>query len=466
MLLKQMKIECLKPDGRTFVSLLMACANAGALEQGKQIHIDVVNSGYGSDVFVLNALLDMYIKCHSPRDAHEVFGSMNRRDVISFTTIIGGSIKHGDSKEALKLFHQMKREGLKADGLAFVYALNACANLKALEYGKQVHAEILECGLLSDIFVGNALINLYAKCGCLDQARDVLMAIPRRDVISWTTITAGFVKHKKFKEAIELCERMKQEGLKPDKVTFVSLLNACASTAALQEGKQAHADILDAGFEKDIFVSNALIDMYGKCGSLKDARKVFDEMPERDTISWTAMIASYTTHGDGAEAFHLFRLMQHESIEPDEVTFVSVLTGCSHVGLLDEGCSLFESMFIEYKLTPMLEHYGCMIDLFGRSGRLQEAYNYLTTMPLSPDVKLWKALLGACKVHGNLELAESVTAHIFQLQPQESAAYVMLSNMYAAAGRWNEKVNLRQSMDKRGVNKQPAHSIVEREQIL
>uniref|UniRef100_UPI0040747504 Synthetic PPR-DYW protein n=1 Tax=synthetic construct TaxID=32630 RepID=UPI0040747504 len=460
-LYSQMRRSGIKPDNYTFPFVLKACASLSSLKEGKQIHGHVIKSGFESDVYVQSALIDMYAKCGELEDARKVFDEMPERNVVSWNAMISGYAQNGQSEEALELFREMQQEGIKPSEFTFCSVLSACASLGSLEMGKQIHGYVIKSGFESIVFVGNALIDMYAKCGSIEDARKVFDEMPERTVVSWTAMISGYAQNGQSEEALELFREMQREGVKPDEVTLPSVLSACANLGALEQGKQIHAYVIKSGFESDVFVGSALIDMYAKCGSIEDARKVFDKMPERDVVSWNAMIAAYAQHGHGKEALQLFQQMQQEGVKPSEVTFTSILSACSHAGLVDEGHHYFESMSPDYGITPRVEHYGCMVDLLGRAGRLDEAEDLIKSMPFQPNVVVWGTLLGACRVHGDVERGERAAERILELDPESAAPYVLLSNIYAAAGRWDEAAKVRKLMKERGVKKEPGCSWIE-----
>ncbi|KAJ7545044.1 hypothetical protein O6H91_09G104100 [Diphasiastrum complanatum] len=450
-LFQQMRVGGIEPDGLSFVAMLNACAHLSALEQGKHIHAELEKAGYESNLFVSNALIDMYSKCRSLENALRVFEGMRRRDVVSWNAIIAGCVKHGHEKEAIELFQDMKQEGLKPDGFTFVSMLNACASLAAIELGKQIHVDSIEAGLGSNCFVAAALVDMYAKCRCLKDAHQVFDRMHKPTAAAWTAMISGYVRNGQAEEALKLSQKMQQNGFKPDAVTYVTMLNACATLAALEQGRQIHGELIRDGFHLDLFVSNALIDMYAKCGSLREARKVFNSMRRRNVVSWTAMILGYAIHGNGREVIQLFRRMQEEHVEPNEVTFVGVLSACSRLGLLDEGLQFFRAMIEDYGVTALSEHYGCMVDLYGRAGHLGQANDFIQKMPIPPDTRSWTALLAACKMLHNLDLAEGIAEHALKLEPQQAGSYVLLSDIYASTGRWDKKHQLRKMLEQRAV---------------
>eukprot|EP01018_Ginkgo_biloba_P002728 Gb_38067 [translate_table: standard] len=488
----QMRRTGIQPNQFTFASVLPACADLTALEQGKEIHYELVRAGFQSDVFVENALVDMYAKCGDIQKARDIFDKMPQRDIVSWTAMVSGYVQSGQHRDALELFGQMQLAGVKSDSKIFASVLPACADLTALEQGMEIHEKIIRSGFQTDVFVENALVDMYAKCGSIEKAREIFdtmhqrdvvswtalivgytqngyvdealklfQEMPERNVFSWTAMIAGYVQNGQAVEALKLFRQMQQVGVKPVSKTFASVLPACANLAALEQGTEIHVEIIRNGFDSDLFVGNALVDMYSKCGKIEKARDLFDKMPQRDEVSWNTMIAGYGMHGYGKEALKLFEQMQHSGMNPDHVTLVSVLSACCHARLVDEGCQYFECMSQHYHITPAMQHYGCMVDLLGRAGRLDEAQDFINKMPLKPDATVWRCLLGACRIHNDLELGEYVAEQLFELDPTNAAPYVLLSNIYAAAGRWDDTENVRRMMKDRRVKKTPGCSWIE-----
>ncbi|KAJ7241242.1 hypothetical protein O6H91_Y438100 [Diphasiastrum complanatum] len=437
-LFHQMQETGLAPDKVLFVVVLKACARLATLEQGKQLHSEIIKRGFQSDVVVGNTLVNMYAKCGCTEDARELFDNMSERDVVSWNAMIAGYAQNGLGKEALALFEQMKQEGVHPDNVTFVLLLKACANLAALEQGKQLHSEIMKRGFQSDVVVGSTLVDMYAKCGCTEDARELFDNMSERDVVSWNAMIAGYAQNGLAQEALALFEQMKQEGVHPDNATFVLLLKACANLAALEQGKQLHSEIIERGFQSDVLVGSTLVGMYAKCGWTEDARELFDNMSERDVVSWTAMIAGYAQNGLAQEALTLFEQMQREGTKPNEVTYISVLSACAHSGLVDQGRYVFDSMCKNHGVTPTQEHYACMVDLLGRAGCLADAEHFINKMPIQPNSVVWMTLLGAARNHGHVEIGRRAFDGVVKLEPKNAAPYVLLSNIYAAAGRKDE----------------------------
>eukprot|EP01018_Ginkgo_biloba_P020997 Gb_22288 [translate_table: standard] len=460
-LFHQLPLVGINPDSATIACVLLACARLGSLQQGKDIHNYVSRSGLSLDGSVANSLVTMYFKCGSIENARQVFYKTSQRDVISWNAMVAGYAQNGRCEEALNIFQEMQWAGVKADSVTITSVLPACAHLTALRQGKEIHNYITRNGFESDVFVGNALIDMYVKCGNMENARQVFDKMPRRDVISFTTVVVGYTQNGHYDEALKLFQQMELAGMKPDSVTIASVLPACTYIAVLQQGKEIHDYIIRRGLDSDVFVGNALIDMYAKCGSIEEARQVFDKMPQRDVVSWSAIIAGYGMHGHGKVALSLFYQMELTGMKPDHITFVAVLSACSHAGMVNEGRQYFDSMSRVYHITPRLEHYTCLVDILGRAGCLDEALDIIQKMPFEPSAGVWGALLGACRIHCNIDLAERVAEHLFNLEPNKSGYYVLLSNIYAVTGRWDDVAKVRTMMKKKGVKKAPGCSWVE-----
>eukprot|EP01018_Ginkgo_biloba_P002631 Gb_30096 [translate_table: standard] len=486
-------------DSSTYVSLLQMCIQHKALAEGKLVHAHMNERVSISERNLrdLNTLVNMYANCGNLVDARRVFDQMPIRNVCSWTIMITVYSRNGLDREALTLFHQMHQTGVQPNQFTFASVLPVCANLAALEQGMEIHGEVIRSGFESDVFVGNALIDMYSKCGSIEEARDMFDKMPERDVVSWTAIIAGYARNGQAMEALRVFRQMQlsgekpnsntfasvlpacanlavlEQGVKPDSKTFATLLPVCANLAALEQGMDIHEEVIKSGFQSDLFVANALLDMYAKCGSIELARDLFDKMNQRDTISWTSMISGYAMHGCGNEAVMLFEQMQHSGVNPNHVTLVCVLSACCHAGLVDEGWKYFDCMSHYYHITPAMEHYGCMVDLLGRAGHLHEAQDFINKMPIKPDAIVWGCLLGACTKYNNIELGECVAEHLFELDPENATPYVLLSNIYAAACRWDDIENLRRVMKDRRVKRTPGCSWIEvnkqeeqKEQIL
>ncbi|KAJ7295810.1 hypothetical protein O6H91_Y162500 [Diphasiastrum complanatum] len=428
---QKMQKEGLKADKVIFVSIINACSSLASLEQGRWVHSQFIKSGLESDAFVASALVDMYMNCGSIEEARQEFDKTSRRNVVLWNAMIVGFAKCGHIKQAHELFQEMQKQGFKPDEVTFIGLLHSCASLADLDQGKQLHEKLIQSGLKPDKFLGSTLVHMYVKCGSIKDAEQVFENMLNRDVISWNALISGYTKHGTSVKAIRMFQCMQKEGVKPNEFTFVGLLNACASILAFEDGKQAHCQLLQSGFELNLFVANALIDMYSKCGRLESARVVFDRMLIRDTVSWNSMIAGYAVHGYFNEAFQLLAQMQQKNEKVEGVTLVSVMSVCSHAGLLNEGFHYFKSMDGCEGIKPTVEHGGCMVDLFGRAGCLGEALHFINNSPFEPTVELWISFLASCRGQGDRVLAEHAAEQILRLDPNNDAAYVLLSNVYA-----------------------------------
>eukprot|EP01018_Ginkgo_biloba_P019065 Gb_20268 [translate_table: standard] len=460
-LFSQMHRSGTLPDNFTFPCVLKACAGLSALRQGEAIHVYVIRSGLESDIFVGNALVAMYAKCRNIDAARHVFDKMSQKDVVSWNSMIAGYGENSQWDKALKLYLQMEVAGMKPDSVTMASVLPACANLADLQQGKEIHDYVIRTGLESDVLVGNALIAMYAKCGQIELGLQVFDKMVKRDVISWTAIIAGYVQNGNGIQALKLLHKMQLADVKPNIVTIISVLPACGHLAALQQGKEIHGSLIRNGFHTDAFVASAVVDMYAKCGRIKDARYMFEKMSPKDLASWNAMIAGYGMHGHSEDALAFFSQMKQSGIKPDHITFVVVLSACSHAGMVDEGWQQFNYMSRDYCITPRMEHYACMVDLLGRAGHLDEAYDFIKKMPVKPEADVWGALLGACRIHGNIKLGEVAAECLYELKPEKAGYYVLMSNIYAAAGRWDDVAKVREIMKDKGVAKTPGYSWIE-----
>eukprot|EP01018_Ginkgo_biloba_P030327 Gb_08618 [translate_table: standard] len=457
-LFANMHLVGVRCDSVTIASVLPACAQLVALEQGKNIHDYIIKSGFESDVYVGSALVDMYAKCGSLEIARQLFDRMSRKNAVSWNAMSTGYAQSGRASEAMELFRQMLMEYVKPNSGTVASILSASAHLIALQLGKEMHGYATKNGFESDVFVGTALIDMYAKYNCLESASKLFDKLFERNVVSWNAMIAGYVQKKHPNEALKYFRQMQQEDVTPNAVTIAIILSACACLAALQLGKEIHDYIIRTGLQSIIFVANALIDMYAKCGSIEVAGYVFDQMSVRDVVSWNAMIMGYGIHGYGQDALTHFEQMQQAGIKPDHITFIGVLSACSHAGLVNEGWRYFDCMRQDYHITPTAEHYACMVDLLGRAGQLDEAHDFIKRMPLDPVADVWGALLGACRNHCNIDLGEHVAECLFELEPENTANYVLLSNIYAEAGKWDDVAKVRTMMKEKGLMKRPGCS--------
>lgn len=450
------------PNVFTLSSALTASAGAERLELGKQIHGSLVKLGFESDFFVGVGLIDMYAKCDRVQSARAFFDSMSEQDLISWNAMISGYSHAGDHEEVLSLFSRMREDGFSFNRTTLSSVLKSAAGLQARDLTRQVHALAAGVGLLSDVHVVNGLVDAYGKCGDLQEARRIFGECPFADVVAFTSMISSYTQSGQAEEALKLfMETMKRELLQPDAFVYSSLLNACAALSAYEQGKQVHAQAAKLGFLRDKFAGNALVFMYAKCGSIGDAGAAFSEMEERETVSWSAIIGGYAQHGRGKEALELFHRMLEEGVAPNHVTLTSVLCACNHAGLVDEATRYFDAMAEDFAVDRTQEHYACMVDILGRAGRLSEAAELVAAMPFEANAAVWGALLAAARVHGDVDLGRRAAERLLVLEPDKSGTLVLLANMYAAAGRWEDVAGVRRLMKDRRVKKEPAMSWIE-----
>ncbi|KAF9616973.1 hypothetical protein IFM89_033043 [Coptis chinensis] len=428
---------------------------------------------------------------------YSVFTHKTQPDIYLCNTMIKGLSRTNSPREAILLYDRIQVMGFRPDTYSFPFVLKAVVHLMAVEVGREIHSQTIRFGLDADVHVMTALIQMYSACGVILDARRLFDGMPTRDVvswnamlagyskvgdlesarilfekmsernvISWTTVIAGYAQMNHPNEAIQIFRRMQLEDVKPDEIAMLAALSACAHLGALELGKWIHDYIDKCGIPKIVPLSNALIDMYVKSGSIEKALEVFEKMKRRSVITWTTMIAGFALHGSGKEALEMFSRMERERVRPNDVTFLAILSACSHVGLVEMGRWYFNSMITRYHMSPKIEHYGCMIDLLGRAGYLREAHELVREMPFEPNGAIWGSLLAASRVHGDVELGECALRHLIEVEPHNSGNYTILSNIYATFGRWHEVGMVRKAMRDKGVKKMPGGSSIELNSIV
>ncbi|KAF8413497.1 hypothetical protein HHK36_001484 [Tetracentron sinense] len=457
----EMLSACVKPDSITFASFLPSVSEMAGLKQGKEIHGYILRHGVSLDVFLKSALIDIYFKCRDVEMARKIFNRTATVDVVICTAMISGYVLSGMNNDALEIFRWLLGLHMRPTSVTLASVLPAFAGLAALKLGKELHGNILKNGHEGRCYVGSALTDMYAKCGRLDIAHRIFGRMSERDAVAWNSMITSCSQNGKPEEAIALFRQMALGGTKYDCVTISAALSACANLPALHYGKEIHGFMMKGALRADLFAESALIDMYSKCGDVDFARRVFDLMQGKNEVSWNSIIAAYGTHGRVKDSLYLFHEMLEEGIEPDHITFLAIISACGHAGQVDEGLRYFHCMREKYGIMARMEHYACIVDLFGRAGRLEEALSIIESMPFDPDAGIWGALLGACRIHGNVELAELASKHLFELDPQNSGYYVLLSNLHADAGQWKNVLKIRSLMKERGVQKLPGCSWIE-----
>lgn len=526
----EMMVDGVKPDEITMVTLVSACTKLRDLEMGKKFHVYIEDNNLRSNGSLLNCLADMYVKCGKMEEAHKLLGryqksevdvvlwttlisgyvkankieearhlfdQMAERNLISWTTMISGYAQLGRYSESLELFKQMRFKNVSPDELVLVTALSACVHVEDFGLGRAIHGLIMRYGMMVDGYLGNALLDMYAKCeklreacvvfeqlpcrsaasrnsmldgfcrsGDADKARSFFNNIPKKDIISWNTMLNFYVKHDLFTESLEFFQEMQSSNVKPDNITFISLLSSCARVGALNHGIWLHVYIEKNEIGLDSKLATALIDMYGKCGCSEIAYELFSKLTERNVFVWTAMIAAYAMEGHAHKAIDIFLEMEVMGIKPDYVTFIALLSACSHGGLVDEGYKYFNKMKTLYNINPKIQHYGCIVDLLGRTGHLEEAVKFIETIPLEPDVSIWSSLMRSCGSHNDVELAEFAFKRLIEIDPINDGAFILLSNIYTNVGRWDDASKVRMKLHDIGVRKQPGFSTIEKNGVL
>ncbi|PON58122.1 Glycoside hydrolase [Parasponia andersonii] len=466
--LLQMSVQGLEVKFESYDNVLNECVSQRAVREGQRVHAHMIKTCYLPIVYLRTRLIILYAKCECLGDARKMLNEMTMRNVVSWTAMISAYSQRGHASEALNLFIQMLRSGTEPNEFTFATVLTSCTGPVGFELGRQIHSFILKRNFESHMFVGSSLLDMYAKAARIHEARGVFECLPERDVVSCTAIISGYAQLGFDEEALKLFRLLQREGMVPNYVTYASLLTALSGLAALDLGKQIHSHVLRFKLPSYVVLQNSFIDMYSKCGKLTYSRRIFDSMTERTVISWNAMIVGYSKHGMGREVVELFNLMKEDNkVKPDSVTFLAVLSGCSHGGMEDKGLEIFYEMNKGKDETkPEMVHYGCVVDLLGRSGRVDEAFEFINKMPLEPTAALWGSLLGACRVHSNVDIGEFAGRRLLEIEPENAGNYVNLSNIYASAGRWEDVRIIRELMKDKVVIKEPGRSWVEIDQIL
>ena len=453
-------------DSYSFAIALKACADFGALNYGREIHAKTMKKGFNESSFVANTLATLYNKCGKLVYGMRLFEKMRTQDVVSWTTIITTLVQMGQEEHAIEAFMKMKESDVSPNEYTFAAIISGVANLAITECGEQLHAHVLRIGLVDSLSVANSIITMYSKCGQLTSASMVFHGMTRRDIVSWSTIIAAYSQGGYGEEAFEYLSWMRREGPKPNEFAFASVLSVCGSLAILEQGKQLHAHVLSIGLEHTAMIQSALINLYSKCGSIKDASKIFNVAENEDIVSWTAMINGYAEHGCSQKAIDLFVKIHTGGLKPDSVTFIGVLTACSHAGLVDLGFHYFNLMINEYRINPSKEHYGCMIDLLCRAGRLNDAERMIKSMPFQRDDVVWSTLLRACRLNGDVDRGIRAAEEILKLDPNCAGTHITLANIYASKGRLSESANVRKIMKSKGVIKEPGWSWIKVKNLL
>lgn len=483
-----------KPDKFTITCVLKALASSFTDSiLAKEVHCFVLRRGLESDIFVVNALVTYYSRCEEVVLARIVFDRMPERDIVSWNAMVAGFSQGGFYEECKELFKEMLSSvELKPNALTAVSVLQACAQSNDLIFGMEVHRFVNESQIEMDVSLCNAVIGLYAKCGSLDYARELFEEMPEKDEVTYGSMISGYMVHGSVNQAMDLFQELKKpalstwnavisglvqnnqqdgvldiframqsHGCRPNAVTLASVLPVFSHFSTLKGGKEIHAYAVRNGYNGNIYVATAIIDSYAKSGYLHGAWQVFDLVKGRSLIIWTAIISAYAAHGDANVALSLFYEMLRNGIQPDPVTFTSVLVACAHSGELDEAWKIFNIMLPEYGIQPLVEHYACMVGVLSRAGKLSDAVDFISKMPIEPSAKVWGALLNGASVAGDVELGKYVFDRLLEIEPENTGTYIIMANLYSQSGRWKEADKVRDLMKEVGLRKIPGSSWIE-----
>ncbi|CAN8299577.1 unnamed protein product [Cochlearia groenlandica] len=444
-----------KPTSSVYTTLLKSLVKSSALNIGRQVHAHVIRAGLCGNASIETGILNMYVKCGWLVGAKLVFDQMAVKKPVAWTGLMIGYTQAGRSRDALKLFVDFVMEGVEWDSFVFSVVLKACASLEELNLGKQVHACVAKLGLEYEVSVGTPLVDFYIKCSSFEPACRAFENISEPNDVSWSAIISGYCQMSQFEEAIKTFTSLRSKNAAVlNSFTYTSIFQACSVLSDGNIGSQVHADAVKRRLIGDQYGESALITMYSKCGCLDDAHEVFESMDNPDIVAWTAFISGHAYYGNTSEALRLFERMVSCGMKPNSVTFIAVLTACSHAGLVAEGKHYLDTMRQKYNLTPTIDHYDCMIDIYSRAGLLDEALKFMKNMPFEPDAMSWKCFLSGCWTHKNLELGEIAGEELRLLDPEDTAGYVLPFNLYTRAGKWEEAAELMKLMNERMLKKE------------
>ncbi|XP_047336915.1 pentatricopeptide repeat-containing protein At3g22690 [Impatiens glandulifera] len=448
----------ISPNQVTMVAVVSACSKLMDLNVANRISAYICDSKLETNTILVNALVDMFLKCGDIDQAKRYFDESLDKNLVLYNTMLSNYIHQGLELEAIGILDEMLIKGHRPDRITMLSAVYASSRLGYLSFGRQCHGYVVRNGLDESDSVSNAIIDMYIKCCKLDSASNVFDRMPNKSLVSWNIIIRGLVDEGLFEEAVGFFRGMQMEGLKPDKVTMASVALACGWLGSLDTAKWIYGFVIKNAIECDVKLSTSLVNMFAKCGDPRNAMRVFDRMVEKDTSAWTAAIGAMAMEGNGARALELFDEMTKEGFEPDGVTFVEVLTACSHAGLVNEGRQVFRLIDL-----PNVFHYGCMVDLLGRAGFLEGALDVIKNMPVKPNIVVWRALLAACRTHKNDAIAAYAVERMNERdnKDNESGGHVLLSNTYAAVGKWDDVARVRLEMKEKGIRKAVGKSSIE-----
>lgn len=481
-----------RPDNYTYPLLLKVCARLLFFGLGKQIFGHVLHLGFDSDIYVNNAMIHLLISCGVVEEARKVFVESSVRDLVSWNCLINGYVRKGDAEKALEIYREMEVGGIQPDEVTMIGVISSCKQMENLDLGKYFHRYIEEKGLKLTIPLANVIMDMHVKCGnleaaqvlfdnmdrktvvtwttmidgysrlgLLDSARRLFDQMPEKDVVPWNAMMSGYVQANRCKEALALFHEMQDLAINPDEVTMVICLSACAQVGALNVGMWIHWYVEKQKLHVNVALGTALVDMYSKCGNISKAIEVFNDIPVRNSLTYTSLICGLALHGNAHDAILSYYEMIEIGLTPDEVTFLGLLSACCHGGLIEEGKNIFNQMRFRFNLSPKVKHYSSMVDLLGRAGLLDEAEELILTMPMEADAVVWGSLFFACRTRGNVDMGERVAKKLLELDPHDSGTYILLASMYGEAKRWGEAGRVRKMMINQGVAKTPGCSSIE-----
>ncbi|KAF6149222.1 hypothetical protein GIB67_026078 [Kingdonia uniflora] len=445
-------------DGFACTSILSSCGSLQALEHGRQVHAYSVKANLESNEFVKNGLIDMYAKCGFLKDARRSLDVMTECNVVSYNAMMEGYARGDMFYEALNIFHEMRLSSIHPSLLTFVSLLGVSASLSTIDLSKQIHGLIIKFGFSLDLYAGSALVDVYSKCFCAKDARLVFDEMNEKDIVVWNAMIFGYTLNTKAEDAFRIFLELQRLRMKPNEFTFVALVTVASNMASLAHGQQFHSQLIKIGLDLEPFITNALVDLYAKCGSIEEAQKMFNTEDQKDVVCWNSIISRYAQHGHAEEALQMFDRMRAEGIVPNYVTFVGVLSACSHVGLVESGLRHFDSMISEFGVDPGMEHYACVVALLGRAGKLCKAKEFIERMPIEPATVVWRSLLSACSLAGDVIMGKYAAEKAILLDPKDSGSYILFSNILASKGMWGDVEDVRKRMTCNEVPKEPGHT--------
>eukprot|EP00257_Ricinus_communis_P027862 XP_025015276.1 pentatricopeptide repeat-containing protein At2g46050, mitochondrial [Ricinus communis] len=458
---KKMLLDEVGFDPITLNVLFRACLELNGIEIGRQLHCLVVKLGFQLNCLVNSALVDLYGKCGLATEARCVFDDVMYKDLVLWNVMLSCYALNSLAEEALTVFKLMQLENLIGDGFTFSSMLNSCATLGSWELGRQIHGLICKLSFDLDILVASGIVNMYAKNEYIEDARKAFDCMTAKNVVSWNTMVVAYGRQGDGKEAMKLLKEMLLEDFAPDELTLASILSSCGSVSASCEIMQVHVYVVKFGLQSFLSIGNAMINAYSKCGRAASALKSFNSVPEPNLVTWTSLISGYAFNSLPKDGIKMFEKMLSAGVRPDQIAFLGVLSACSHAGLIKEGLHYFRLMIKHYRILPDLEHFACVIDLLGRAGLLDEAFNVLTSMPIDYRSDTLGAFIGACRIHGNVELVKWAAQKLLELEPNNPVNYAILSDLYAYEGQWQDVARMRKLMRDRCDHKTPGCSWVE-----